>query len=314
MIRATLSVIFCSFLRMPVVLGLLLGSVSYAQESRYDDAESIGQLPDQVHESSGLGASRRGDFLWTHNDSGDHANLYAVDYQGNLKTTCRIKGIRAVDWEDMACFERKGKPCILVGDVGDNLHRRSNLQLHLIEEPREDQSSTEVVQTIIFKFGSGSEDCESVAYDPINDVIFVATKGWRANAKIYSFDFPTQPNDEPIVAELVAATSLAAITGMDISSDGRRAILVTYGNAYEFSRGPNESWSDAFGRKGREVALPPRKQGEAICYSPQGDCLFTTSEKKPAPLIRLRRSSELIGSTPDRDTDHDHDKSTHDSP
>jgi hypothetical protein len=74
---------------------------------------------------------------------------------------------------------------------------------------------------------------------------------------------------------------------MDISPDGRRAVVLTYGSAYEYTRLGKESWGDAFARKGRELKMPTRRQGESICYGPDGKTLYLTSEKLPTPLLEV---------------------------
>jgi hypothetical protein len=71
---------------------------------------------------------------------------------------------------------------------------------------------------------------------------------------------------------------------MDISPDGRRAVVLTYRDAYEYSRGRNERWAEAFARKPAEIKLPRRAQGEAIAYGADGKTLYLTSEKLPTPL------------------------------
>ena len=86
-------------------------------------AKTIGQLGDtRLHEISGIAASHRhpGRY-WLHNDSGDGAFLYAIDAQGALQGVVQIDGVIAVDWEDVASFERNGKAYLMVADCGDNL-------------------------------------------------------------------------------------------------------------------------------------------------------------------------------------------------
>src|SRR6266566_1484018 len=57
----------------------------------------------RVKESSGIAASRaHPGVLWTHNDSGDDAYVYATDLAGADRGVVRIRGARAVDWEDIA--------------------------------------------------------------------------------------------------------------------------------------------------------------------------------------------------------------------
>jgi hypothetical protein len=61
-------------------------------------------------------------------------------------------------------------------------------------------------------------------------------------------------------------------------------IVLTYGNAFEYARQSDESWPAAFARKGREIRMPRRQQGEAVCYGPDGRTLYLTSEGSPCPF------------------------------
>jgi len=91
------------------------------------------------------------------------------------------------------------------------------------------------------------------------------------------------PN-EIMEAKKVANLHLPTATAMDISPDGMRAVILTYDHAYEYTRQPDETWERAFSRKPRCIIMPPRIQGESICYGPDGKTLYLTSEKLPTPL------------------------------
>ena len=65
--------------------------------------EELAVLPDALRESSGLAVSRRQPgVLWSHNDSGDGPNLYAIDLSGRLLATIPVANAAARDWEDIA--------------------------------------------------------------------------------------------------------------------------------------------------------------------------------------------------------------------
>ena len=71
---------------------------------------------------------------------------------------------------------------------------------------------------------------------------------------------------------------------MDRIADGKRAVLLTYGPAYEFVRGEGESWADAFGKEPRRLPTPYRNQGESICYGADSRTLYFTNESRYSPL------------------------------
>ena len=104
---------------------------------RYGPGRLLASLANRkINESSGLAPSRRErGIFWTHNDSGDGANLYAFDLEGRDRGTFRVPGLRARDWEDIASFVLDRKSYLLVADVGDNGSGRSTCAIHVVHEP-----------------------------------------------------------------------------------------------------------------------------------------------------------------------------------
>src|SRR5229473_6552549 len=92
----------------------------------------------RVKESSGIAASRaHPGVLWTHNDSGDDAFVYATDLAGPDRGFVRIRGARAVDWEDIAlgpCLTQLGA-CLYIADTGDNEMARKSVVIYAVAEP-----------------------------------------------------------------------------------------------------------------------------------------------------------------------------------
>ena len=103
---------------------------------------------------------------------------------------------------------------------------------------------------------------------------------------------PSNSTEKPVVARRIATTHFPLVTAMDIHSDGQRAIVATYGLAFEYLRSPAETWAQAFAREPGPVITPFRRQGESVCYCTEGTTLYFTSEKRPTPLF------ELSGETP----------------
>ena len=64
---------------------------------------ALGAVPAPITEASGLAASRdNSGVVWTHNDSGGAANLYALGRRAELKATLPLSGAANIDWEDIA--------------------------------------------------------------------------------------------------------------------------------------------------------------------------------------------------------------------
>lgn len=267
--------------------------------------------PAVIDESSGLAASRRtADLLWTHNDSDGEPVLYAIGTDGRLRGRVKLAGLKNIDWEDLAAFELDGRAWLLVADVGDNDAKRRDCALYVIAEPAaaelspDKELSVPVAWKIPVRFPDAPHDCESVAVDVRERLVYLLRKRIHPNAL---FTLPLTPQGP---AETPAARPVALVknipqpsseqrafpvstgrwrgnpTGMDFSADGRRAVVLTYGDVLLYARRPGESWPQAFAR--RPQILPPHglEQSESICFSADGRSVFVTEEKLHAPLLR----------------------------
>jgi len=246
----------------------------------------------KVSESSGLAVSRRAAGLfWTHNDSGAKADIYAFDLRGRDMGTWRIRGAVNRDWEDMASFSIRGRSWLLIADAGDNNRKRKTSRLYIVPEPRIDPNrpeltgSVNVAMTIDFFYDDGSQDCEAIGVDANRRAILLISK--RGKRTVYKLPLPNKAPDKPLMAKTVARLDLGMVVGMDISPDGLRAVVATYGCATEYARAPDEAWSAAFARRGRRISLPGRRQGESICFGRDGKTIYMTSEGAPCPLLEV---------------------------
>ncbi|MDA1054447.1 MAG: hypothetical protein O3C40_28740 [Planctomycetota bacterium] len=242
-----------------------------------------------ILESSGLAASLdTPNLFWTHNDSGDSPRLFAFDHSGRDLGMVSLADITAIDWEDIASFRRGNRGWLLVADVGDNARRRKTCQLHLLPEPTLDERAATVHTTIHFRYESGPEDCEAVGVDSSSNTIFLASKA-VFRCEIFAIEMPAMPTERVLVARRIATVSVPLATALDISPDGKRAIVLTYADAYEFQRRDDQSWANAFRDPPRVIKMPARRQGESICYDTDSRSLFLTSERLPTPLWKVER-------------------------
>lgn len=266
----------------------------------YAEPRQLAELSNRaVDESSGLAAARgRAGLFWTHNDSGGDARIHLLDSQGRDRGSCLLVDVLAYDWEDIVSFTWHGKHHLLLCDTGNNGLAASVQMLHLIEEPPIDPQKgvtvehVPVVRTIYYSYEDDHRNCEAVAVDPLDRTILLATKQFELKCFVYALKWPEPGAEKPadkgsqkaLVARLIGTPKVPLVTGMDVSPDGRRAVLVTYANAYEFVRKEDDDWAAAFARQPREIPMPLRIQGESICYGLDGRTLYLTSEKLPTPL------------------------------
>ncbi|MFW6159270.1 MAG: hypothetical protein ACOC8E_07935, partial [Planctomycetota bacterium] len=244
-----------------------------------------------VRESSGIACSRRrNDVLWTHNDSGGGPKLYAFNRDGDDLATYEIAGARVRDCEDLCSFVIGKTPFLLLADVGDNNATRKLCTLYIVEEPvipevTPARGKLKLHRTIRFRYPDGARDCESVAVDPTSGLVLLADKPRGLRCRVYALAL--KDKQQVLQARRIAALTFVVPTGMDVSPDGRRCVLSTYGPACEFSRPAGQNWAAAFRRKPRQIDMPRRRQGEAVAYGPDGKTLYVTSEGAPCPVWEI---------------------------
>jgi len=267
-----------------------------------------------LDELSGIAVSRRTpDLLWGHNDSDGQPVLYAFGTDGKPRGSARLTGVKNVDWEDMASFELEGSAWLLVADIGDNGARRKDCALYVVAEPALSDLSPDrelelpVAWKIPVAFPDGPHDCESVAVDVRERFVYLLRKrewpnplftlplravtgGKSVPQQIASLDQFPQPDSQQRVLPIATGRYRANPTAMDISADGRSAVVLTYGDVFLFKRRPGESWATAFQRK--PETLPPHglAQAEAICFSADGRSLFLVEERAGTALLRYTRA------------------------
>ena len=271
-----------------------------------------GQIDDKrIKESSGLAYSTRSEgVLWTINDSGNKAEIYAINEDGERLGTVKLKGVKNKDWEDISSFKYKGKSYLLIADVGDNKAKRDSLFLHFIKEPKQkDLSKNDKLKispswSTEFSYEDGPRDCESVAVNVSHEQVLLlskrnqppvlyqlplvdqAKKGKQRAQRIMPLTSltPANPND---IRNLKHMAFNGQPTAMDISKDYKSAIVLTYLRAYYFSNPKANNSIDVFQSKPQIIELPYLEQAEAISFGKNNKTAFITSEGRPTPLLKL---------------------------
>lgn len=289
--------------KVAVVEAPTAGARAISSPSTPYQARKLCELSDEaIDESSGLGASRRyPGYLWTHNDSGDKPRLFLISPQGKTVATVSLPGAEAKDWEDMAVAGTGQEAWVYVGDMGDNLANRSNIVVYRFHEPALNlQSTPETIavswERMTLTYSDGPHDAETLLATPAGDLIIVT----KSLGPSLIFKTP-QPFTKDATQKMARVgqyqfsgdswRSLLA-TGGDLSPDGKRFIVRTYTEAYQWALPAASPWTAVWKLAPQKIALPDTKQGEAICYNVDGKDLFITSEKRPTPLYQLAPSGK----------------------
>jgi hypothetical protein len=261
----------------------------------------------EIRESSGIATASRSDaYFWTHNDSGDTARIFAVDRQGRTLATLRLPGAKNIDWEAIARTRGPGgESVLLLADIGDNNAKRTEISLYRIPEPtvapnRTGQTgATGTADRFDLRYPDGPKDCETLLAAP-DGRLYLVTKN-LAGSQVFAAPHPLvagKPNLLHKIGEInfaVLPTSARALKGQvsrllatdgAISPDGRRLVVRTYVDAYEWDL-PNGDVAAALKTKPRHIPLPETRQGEGITYTRDGSGFLTTSEGEGAPVYEL---------------------------
>ena len=277
--------------RLASYLALLSASIgAYAQSPARDHTRPVILENRKIDESSGLTASRiTPGLLWSHNDSGDKARMYAFNTDGKNLGTINLDLKKPSDCEAACSFSKDGVAYLLLADVGDNRRRRKECTLMIFPEPKPDATTIprKAIRQLRFRYADGPRDCESVSVDALRNEIVLVEKVREGTARISTLPLDAQ-EDEVAVAQTTGRIPIVLATGMDLSPDGNKLLIVTYGHGREWHRTHNESWATVLCKNpGNKIILPPRAQGEAVCYARDGKSIFVSSERLPALLYNI---------------------------
>lgn len=253
---------------------------------------ALAQIQDpELKEISGIAPSQRvPGIYWVHNDSFNPEMLYAIDESGRVRARVSVAGAPNLDWEDLASFEEDGQAFLALGDIGNNLAMDADMHIYLLPEPELTDTEVRPVRDYRFRFAEGARDAESLAVDLVHRRFLIADKG-RSPAGLFSLPMQGDRREAVRIADIpyvapkrrarvtpLSAHGKAVLTGMDLSADGRRLVLLTYRHLLVFERRGDEDWAAALQRVPQAVLLPPLGF-EAACWSRDGRQVLATHEQ-----------------------------------
>jgi len=307
---------FCAFVILSAVSLLIFSACSNlssntgvraAPDSHYLPPKVVGTIKSKdIEESSGVAVSRcQANVLWTHNDSGDDAYIYAINTAGEGLGVWRVPNAENNDWEDIATYkDSTGKCYLYLGDTGDNKGKRPEHTIYRVKEPvvtesdssssRKQPLATENADLIKFRYSDYSQDAETLMVHPRTTDIYIVTKRVSGPAGVYCLRNPQFAGGiaklEKVTDISVPAVPNGFVTGGDISPDGRRVAICDYTQGYEWTLPEgDQNFDDVWKQEPEPVDLGKREHGEAISYSIDGTSLFATSEHRNSPVIEIKR-------------------------
>jgi len=235
----------------------------------YANAVAMGDVDDpNLDELSGLAVSRQNPgILWTHEDSGGAAELYALDFTGATVATIHVDGVENHDWEDLAIGPCGSGWCLVIGEIGTSNYDHSLL---VVEEPLLTGATEWTLSPAVqpFTFPGDPEDAEGLALFPDGTPLLVSKRD-DATAGLYTL--PAGASGLVWQADIATGVSGESLTAMataaDLSTDGATLLLRTYLHLYSVdvadvtAPGTPNSLAFAIELQGEAVAWDPNQGG-----------------------------------------------------
>jgi len=301
---------------MKIILYTLLAAsaaTSVSAQPTFSNAVELGTVDfGDLRQASGIAASRNNQaVLWTHNDSGDAARVFAIDAQGQHLGTYNLPNVSKTDFEDMAIGPGPVTNVLYlyVGDIGDNNSSRSDITLIQIPEPAVDPRQASRPPTITVKglraitltYPDGAHNAETLLVDPSTGDVFIGTKQAGA-CRIYVARKQQIDTGVPATLSFVRELAFDLASGGSISPSGREIVIRQEDFARLWRRLPGQSVNEAFAQTPASIPVvgrPTEPNGEAIGFDPFGRGYFTLSDSATTqPLYFFGRGGPLTEKSP----------------
>jgi len=254
---------------------------------------ALGAAPPPIAEASGLAASSDNPgVVWTHNDSGGAASLYALGRRVQLRATLPLAGASNIDWEDIA---RGPGPTgaadwLYAADIGDNDAVRSSVRVYRTAEPNLSgfsdgaQLAPSPTSSVELVYADGARDAEALIVDPSSNDLYLITKR-EARSRVYRARAPSFAGESATLS-FVRELSYGDVVGADSCPDGRTVLVKRY---FALDAYIGSSVADALAGSPSPRLLEAEPQGEAVAADPKCRGYYTLSEGASQQLIRYRR-------------------------
>jgi hypothetical protein len=267
---------------LTIVLLCLVGPAA-AQED--NGAVVATRLADpRIVESSGLALSRRHPgVVWTHNDSGDQARLFAVGSDGRTRAVLSLAGVEARDWEAVAAGrDDRGRPALFAGDIGDNNGVWPEVAVYRVTEPAVLRDATVAAVRYRLRYADGPRNAEALLVDPRSNRLYVATKA-ESGGGLFRAPARLDPAGVNVMHRIARVPPV--VTDGAFLPGGGGFVLRDYQQAHVYT-GP--------GRRVGSFDLPLQFQGESLTVSADGRSLLVGSEGPDSDLWRVPLPASVL--------------------
>lgn len=212
----------------------------------WSKSEFWGVVPAEATEASGIIVSKNFPDRIYHINDGKKVPLIVSDKAGKKSRSVKIEDIKMKDIEDLAygqCPDKKGE-CIYVADIGDNEKVREKVNIIVIREA-DFSESVKPLDVWPLSYPDHPHNAEALALHPNGDLYIVTKekrKGEASPAQVFKASIFNPGKKFTHVGEINLPKLSKnqnvedhVVTGMTISEDGKKFILLNYLRAWEFN-------------------------------------------------------------------------------
>lgn len=237
--------------------------------------EEVGTLQNAaLVEASGLAQTADG-LLWSHNDSGDIAQLFAFDEDGTDRGQFPLAGAPDGDWEDLA----QDGDTLYVGDIGQNGGARPTSTIYVVPEPSGEATWTSF--ELVFPDGDAL-DSNTMMVDPVTGDLYLIANELDGTWAVYRGAAPFADGDLVPLTKVTPLALPAAPTGGAFSPLGDKLAVRTLDQAWVLLRDQAEAMDTTWATTPCEIPLGDEPAGEAITLTDEG--YYTTGEALNHPI------------------------------
>ena len=270
------------------IRSLLVSILLYSCANAPQKLPVVFNFPDKLKEVSAVEITAKSSLIWVCEDSGNKAELYALDAEGKIANTVSIKNADNNDWEDLTS-DKDGN--IYIGDFGNNDNTRENLAIYKINAADLTKTEAQIAQKVEFYYPGQKDfppkksqrfyDCEAFFF--YNDNFYLFTKNrsskFDGTTLLYKVANKTGRNAAQLIGQFKTCDEFrkCAITSADISPDGKKIILLSCAKVWVFEDYGNDNF---FNGKMREIDLKHYSQKEGIGFVGNSEVYISDEKEK----------------------------------